>query len=93
MTQRDHWTEKLTCPNSMASNVVELSQSNHNSDAYHAGDQKVRLETEPVGFRVLESEKGYEFYCASWGALAIHSVWIRDRWGERYGAMRLLKLR
>jgi hypothetical protein len=36
VAQRDHWTEKLTCPNSMASNVVELSQPTHNSDAYHA---------------------------------------------------------
>jgi predicted RNA-binding Zn-ribbon protein involved in translation (DUF1610 family) len=72
MTEWDQWTEVLRCPNCRATGIVELSQANPASQAYHDGAQNVRVEFAPGEFRVAVTELGCQFYCASCGASAHH---------------------
>ncbi len=60
----------LDCPKCGTAGVVKLSQAN--GQAYHDGDQDVRVELVPDGFRVVMTEFGSNFYCATCGASADH---------------------
>jgi predicted RNA-binding Zn-ribbon protein involved in translation (DUF1610 family) len=73
MIDRDKWTEMLRCPNCGATAMVKLSQANPASPAYRdGGDQNVRVELAPSEFRVVVTELGCQFYCASCGVSAHH---------------------
>jgi predicted RNA-binding Zn-ribbon protein involved in translation (DUF1610 family) len=72
MTDRDRWTERLRCPNCGLTGSVVLSQANPANQAYHEGDENVRVEMAPAEFSVVVSDLGCQFYCASCGALAHH---------------------
>jgi hypothetical protein len=63
MTERDQWSEKLRCPKCRKSGVAELSQAN--GQAYHDGDQDVRVESLTDGFEVIQLEYGIGFHCTS----------------------------
>jgi hypothetical protein len=54
MTGRDHWTESLECPKCRKTGIVKLSQAN--GRAFHEGDQDVRVDLVPVGFKVVFTE-------------------------------------
>jgi hypothetical protein len=72
MTERDRWTERLSCPNCGVTGSVVLSQANPASQAYHAGDENVRVEVGPTEFRAVVTDLGCQFYCANCDALAAH---------------------
>jgi hypothetical protein len=72
MTDRDRWTERLHCPNCGVTGGVVLSQANPASQAYHGGDENVRVDVAPAGFRTVVSDLGCQFYCANCDALANH---------------------
>jgi hypothetical protein len=72
MTERDGWRERLICPNCGATGSVVPSQANPASQAYHAGDENVRVEAVPTEFRAVVTDLGCQFYCTSCGALAVH---------------------
>jgi hypothetical protein len=63
MTGRDQWTESLSCPKCGMTGSVELSQAN--GQAYHDGDQDVRVDGIAAGFKAVQFEYGSNFYCAS----------------------------
>ena len=70
MTGRDHWIESLECPKCGMAGSVELSQAK--GQAYHDGNQDVLVELVPSGFKVVLTEFGSSFYCASCGTSADH---------------------
>jgi predicted RNA-binding Zn-ribbon protein involved in translation (DUF1610 family) len=70
MTGRDQWTETLRCPKCRRTGSAELSQAN--GQAYHDGDQDVRVDLAPIGFKVVSTEFGSSFYCAICGTSADH---------------------
>ena len=74
MTKRDRWSERLRCPNCGATDIVVLSQASPSSQAYHAGDENVRVETAPSEFRAEITDLGCEFFCVNCGALAKHEI-------------------
>jgi hypothetical protein len=49
---------------------VELSQAN--GQAYRDGDNDILVELAPAGFKVVLTEFGSSFYCASCGTSADH---------------------
>ena len=63
MTGRDQWTEALRCPKCGMIGSAELSQVN--GQAYHDGDQDVRVESVSQGFKAIQFEYGSNFYCWS----------------------------
>jgi len=42
------------------------------SQAFHDGDQDIRVDLVPIGFRIVLTEFGNSFYCASCGTSADH---------------------
>jgi hypothetical protein len=54
---------------------VKLSQAN--GQAFHDGDQDVRAELVPNGFKVVLTEYGNKFYCTTCDACADHKMPIR----------------
>jgi predicted RNA-binding Zn-ribbon protein involved in translation (DUF1610 family) len=70
MTGRDHWTESLECPKCRKTGIVKLSQAN--GRAFHEGDQDIRVDLIPIGFRVVMTEFGGSFYCATCGTSVDH---------------------
>ena len=70
MTGRDNWTESLECPNCRKTGVGKFSQAN--GRAFHEGDQDVRVDLVPIGFRVAVTEFGSSFYCDTCGTSADH---------------------
>ena len=70
MTGRDQWTETLRCPKCRRTGSAELSQAN--GQAYHDGDQDVRVDLAPIGFNVVATEFGSSFYCAICDTSADH---------------------
>ena len=70
MTGRDNWTERLECPKGRAIGIVKFSQAN--GRAFHEGDQDIRVDLVPIGFRVVMTEFGSSFYCATCGTSADH---------------------
>jgi len=70
MTELDHWTESLECPQCGKTGVVKLSQAN--GRAFHEGDQNVRVDLVPVGFKVVLTDFGDCFYCDTCGTQADH---------------------
>ena len=75
MTGRDNWTEILDCPKCRKTGTVKLSQAN--GQAFHDGDQDVRVELVPNGFKVLLTEYGSKFYCTTCDTSADHRMPIR----------------
>ena len=65
--QRDHWTERLECPKCGKTSFVKLSQAN--GRAFH---EEICVDLVPIGFRVVLTEFGNSFYCASCGTSADH---------------------
>jgi hypothetical protein len=63
MIERDQWTETLRCPKCRMTGSVELSQAN--GQAFHDGDQVVRVESVSEGFKAVQFEYGSNFYCSS----------------------------
>ena len=63
MTTADHWVEVLRCPRCKELGSAELSQAN--GQAFHDGDQDVRVDSLPDGFKVIQTEYGINFYCSS----------------------------
>jgi hypothetical protein len=63
MTTRDEWTEKLQCPVCGRTGSAELSQAN--GQAFHDGDQAVRVDHVSEGFKAVQFEYGSNFYCSS----------------------------
>ena len=63
MIGRDQWTEALRCPKCPMTGSVELSQAN--GQAFHDGDQDVRVESVSEGFKAIQLEYGSSFYCAA----------------------------
>jgi hypothetical protein len=61
MTGRDQWTETLRCPICDTTGTVELSQAN--GQAFHDGDQDVRVDGIAAGFKAVQFEYGSNFYC------------------------------
>jgi hypothetical protein len=70
MTGRDRWTESLECPKCRKTGIVKFSQAN--GRAFHEGDQDVRVDLVPIGFRVVMTEFGGSFYCDTCGTSADH---------------------
>jgi predicted RNA-binding Zn-ribbon protein involved in translation (DUF1610 family) len=70
MTGRDHWTESLNCPKCGKTSTVNFSQAT--GRASHEGDQDIRVDLVPIGFKVVLTEFGNSFYCASCGTSADH---------------------
>jgi hypothetical protein len=62
MTGRDQWTEILRCSQCGRTGSVELSQAN--GQAFHDGDQAVRVESVSEGFKAIQFEYGSKFYCS-----------------------------
>jgi hypothetical protein len=62
MNGHDQWTETLRCPKCRMTGHVELSQAN--GQAFHNGDQDVRVESISAGFKAVQLEYGSNFYCA-----------------------------
>jgi hypothetical protein len=62
MTGRDQWTETLKCPQCGKMGSVDLSQAN--GQAYHDGDQDVRVESVSEAFKAVQFEYGSNFYCS-----------------------------
>jgi hypothetical protein len=62
MAERDQWIENLRCPKCRRTGCAELSQAS--GQAYHDGDQDVRVESLPDGFKLVESKNSRNFYCA-----------------------------
>jgi hypothetical protein len=46
--------------------------SQANGQAFHDGDQDIRVDLVPIGFKVVLTEFGNSFYCASCGTSADH---------------------
>jgi hypothetical protein len=63
VTGRDQWTEILRCPKCGMTGSAELSQAN--DQAFRDGDQDVRVDSLPDGFKVIQVEHGIDFCCAS----------------------------
>jgi hypothetical protein len=63
MTERDQWTESLRRPKCGMTGSAELSQAN--GQAFHDGDEDVRVESLPDGFKVVELVYGSNFYCSA----------------------------
>jgi hypothetical protein len=72
MTERDHWTENLGCPKCRKTGTAQFSQAN--GQAFHKGDQDVRVDLVPIGFKVVLTEFGSSFYCATCGTSADHKL-------------------
>jgi predicted RNA-binding Zn-ribbon protein involved in translation (DUF1610 family) len=70
MTGRDHWTESLDCPKCGKIGTARFSQAN--GQPFHEGDQDIRVDLVPVGFKAVSTEFGSSFYCASCGTSADH---------------------
>ena len=70
MTGRDHWTERLDCPKCGKTGTAQFSQANE--QAFHEVDQDIRVDLVPIGFKVVLTEFGNSFYCASCGTSAAH---------------------
>ena len=70
MTGRDHWTESLDCPKCGKIGTAQFSQAN--GQPFHEGDQDIRVDLVPVGFKAVSTEFGSSFYCASCGTSADH---------------------
>jgi predicted RNA-binding Zn-ribbon protein involved in translation (DUF1610 family) len=70
MTGRDHWTESLDCPKCGKIGTAQFSQAN--GQPFHEGDQDIRVDLVPVGFKAVSTEFGSSFYCASCGTSAEH---------------------
>jgi predicted RNA-binding Zn-ribbon protein involved in translation (DUF1610 family) len=70
MTGRDHWTESLECPKCGKTGTVKLFQANKR--AFHEGDQDIRVDLVPIGFKVVLTEFGCSFYCDTCGTSADH---------------------
>jgi hypothetical protein len=62
MTTRDQWTENLRCPACGRTGSAELSQAN--GQAFHDGDQAVRVDHVSEGFKAVQFEYGSNFYCS-----------------------------
>jgi hypothetical protein len=63
MAERDQWIEALRCPKCHKTGRAELSQAN--GQAFHDGDQDVRVEILSDGFKVVQLEYGIDFQCVS----------------------------
>jgi hypothetical protein len=63
MAERDQWIENMRCPKCRRTGCAELSQAS--GQAYNDGDQDVRVESLPDGFKVVQLEYGIDFCCAS----------------------------
>jgi hypothetical protein len=59
MTGRDNWTETLVGPTCRKTGSVKFSQAN--GRAFHEGDQDVRVDLVPIGFKVVLTEFGVAF--------------------------------
>jgi predicted RNA-binding Zn-ribbon protein involved in translation (DUF1610 family) len=70
MTGRDHWTESLDCPKCGTTRIAQFSQAS--GLAYPDGDQDIRVDLAPIGFKVVSTEFGNSSYCASCGTSADH---------------------
>jgi hypothetical protein len=70
MTGRDHWTERLDCPKCGNTGTAQFSQAK--GQAFHDGDQDIRVDLVPIGFTVVMTEFGNSFYCAGCGTSADH---------------------
>jgi hypothetical protein len=70
MTGRDNWTESLECPKCRNTGIAKFSQAK--GRAFHEGDQDVRVDLVPIGFRVVMTEFGGSFYCATCGISVGH---------------------
>jgi hypothetical protein len=70
MTGRDHWTESLDCPKCGKTGTAQFSQAN--GRPFHEGDQDIRVDLVPIGFKAVSTEFGSSFYCASCGTSAEH---------------------
>jgi hypothetical protein len=62
MTGRDQWTETLRCSRCGKMGSVDVSQAN--GQAFHDGDQTVRVDYISNGFKAVQFEYGSNFYCA-----------------------------
>jgi hypothetical protein len=60
MTARDQWTENLKCPTCGRTGSAELSQAS--GQAFHDGDQAIRVDHVPEGFKAVQFEYGSNFY-------------------------------
>jgi hypothetical protein len=70
MPGRDHWTETLVCSKCRTTGTVQFSQAS--GRALHEGDQDIRVDIVPIGFRVALTEFGNSFYCDACGTSADH---------------------
>jgi hypothetical protein len=70
MTGRDRWIERLDCQKCGKTGTAQFSQAN--GQAFHDGDQDIRVDLVPIGFKVVSTEFGSSFYCASCGTSAQH---------------------
>jgi hypothetical protein len=57
MTIDDHWVEVLRCPRCKNTGTAELSETGSLFD--------IKVHSVPEGFRVFESEHGFNFHCSS----------------------------
>jgi predicted RNA-binding Zn-ribbon protein involved in translation (DUF1610 family) len=76
MTGRDHWTESLDCPKCGKTGTAQFSQAN--GQPFHEGDQDIRVDLVPVGFKAFLTEFGNSFYCASCGTSVVHKSLRRN---------------
>jgi hypothetical protein len=60
MAERDQWTENLKCPRCGKTGSAELSQTN--GQAFHDGDQAVRVDHVSEGSKAVQFEYGSNFY-------------------------------
>jgi hypothetical protein len=67
MTGRDHWTESLDYPKCGKTGTAQFSQAS--GQAFH---DDIRVDLVPIDFRVVSTEFGNSFYCASCGSSADH---------------------
>ena len=70
MTGRDHWTESLNCAKCAKTGTVKFSQAN--GRAFHEGDQDIRVDLVPIGFKAVLTEFGNSFYCDTCGTSVDH---------------------
>ncbi len=54
MTTDDHWAEDLRCPRCKKTGTAQLSQAN--GQAFHDGEQDVRVDSLPDGFKVIQTD-------------------------------------